>query len=81
MFEKFLQARSQNDTSAFQILDVLRLRYFSPTELLRLFGFQGTGDENGFKWPSGMTAKSKYRLIGNSVNVDVVVHLLQFLFQ
>lgn len=80
-FEKFLQAQAKEDPSAVQILDSLQLRYFSPTELLRLFGFQRRDSEDDFKWPSELSSKSKYRLIGNSVNVDVVAKLVQFLLQ
>lgn len=39
-----------------------------------------TEAENRFVWPKGISAKSKYRLIGNSVNVLVVSHLIDFLF-
>lgn len=80
-FERFLRAQSEDDPSAAQILDPLQLRYFSPTELLRLFGFQRKEGEDHFKWPVEMSSKSKYRLIGNSVNVDVVAHLIRFLLQ
>jgi tRNA (cytosine38-C5)-methyltransferase len=31
-------------------------------------------------WPEGVSRKSKYRLIGNSVNVQVVTELINFLF-
>lgn len=39
-----------------------------------------TEEEKGFVWPEGISAKSKYRLIGNSVNVLVVSRLIDFLF-
>jgi tRNA (cytosine38-C5)-methyltransferase len=57
----------------------LRLRYFSPEELLRLFGFDT--DTEAFTWPAGVTTKSKYKLIGNSVNVHVVAELIDYLLE
>lgn len=41
---------------------------------------EGRVRERTFVWPEGVSAKSKYRLIGNSVNVVVVSHLIDFLF-
>ncbi|EIM91925.1 S-adenosyl-L-methionine-dependent methyltransferase [Stereum hirsutum FP-91666 SS1] len=71
-----------------EVLNPLQLRYFSPSELLRLFCFERvandteekTEEEKGFVWPEGISTKSKYRLIGNSVNVLVVSRLIDFLF-
>ena len=87
-------------SDAIEILRPLRLRYFSPSELLRLFHFipivhnehpgtstsklpestwhcaTGLGD---FVWPEGISNKTKYRLLGNSVNVEVVRKLIDFL--
>jgi len=60
-----------------EILRPLRLRYFSPEELLRLFCFENAGST--FRWPEGVSTKTKYRLIGNSVNVFVVSALIQYL--
>ncbi|KXN84817.1 tRNA (cytosine(38)-C(5))-methyltransferase [Leucoagaricus sp. SymC.cos] len=70
---------------AVRILDPLRLRYFSPNELLRIFGFNSRVDIYGpsnFKWPDTkvITVRSQYRLIGNSVSVTVVQALIEYLF-
>lgn len=88
IFEKFYDAQVEGDENAVCILHPLRLRYFSPTELLRLFNFDSRGrdeplwnSENGFVWPSSVSTKAKYRLIGNSVNVQVVTALIDFLFE
>jgi hypothetical protein len=54
-----------------------RLRYFSPTELLRLFGF----NTNRFSFPVTLSHRKAFELIGNSINVTVVKHLLLFLFR
>lgn len=84
--------RVNERSNGVEVLNQLRLRYFSPSELLRLFCFErvahdvdGTAekkaeDEKTFVWPEGVSAKSKYRLIGNSVNVLVVSRLIDFLF-
>jgi hypothetical protein len=64
-----------------EILRPLRLRYFSPDELLRLFCFEDVGSDSSFRWPDGVSMKTKYRLIGNSVNVLVVTALIKYLCQ
>ena len=64
-----------------EILHPLRLRYFSPGELLRLFCFEDVGRDSSFRWPDGLSMKTKYRLIGNSVNVLVVTTLIECLCQ
>ncbi|KAJ6569515.1 S-adenosyl-L-methionine-dependent methyltransferase [Mycena capillaripes] len=89
VFDTFLQSQSSSvpgdATDAVRTLDVLRLRYFSPEELLRLFTFtplhDSSSDEHSFIWPEGISRKTKYRLIGNSVNVKVVQELIAYLFQ
>ncbi|KAJ7743878.1 S-adenosyl-L-methionine-dependent methyltransferase [Mycena metata] len=82
VFDVFLQEKdSSGSTDATRILDILRLRYFSPDELLRLFYFTPSPPERSFVWPEGISRKSKYRLIGNSINVKVVEELIGFLFE
>ena len=78
-FDRFLQAQAEGDPNPTAVLAPLRLRYFSPEELSRLFGF-GT-DSGPFTWPAEVTKKSKYKLIGNSVNVRVVTELVNYLFE
>ncbi|KAF4605626.1 hypothetical protein EYR40_004413 [Pleurotus pulmonarius] len=80
VFDEFLEAQANNNSSAMDILRPLGLRYFSPTELLRLFYFLRPRSQDEFVWPEGLSAKSKYRLIGNSVNVLVVTKLIDFLY-
>ncbi|XP_006454830.1 hypothetical protein AGABI2DRAFT_198459 [Agaricus bisporus var. bisporus H97] len=84
VFDEFAVARPDNP-DAVRILDPLRLRYFSPEELLRLFGFNPRIDSLEpayFKWPDTKVVRlrSQYRLIGNSVNVTVVQALIEYLF-
>jgi len=78
-FARFIQAQSEGDKNAVEILQPLGLRYFSPSELLRLFHF--TSSNTTFIWPSGISSRTKYRLIGNSVNVHVVQQLIRYLYE
>ena len=74
--------QERGDADAVRLLDPLKLRYFSPSELLRLFCFdppRGDGPES-FTWPDAISTKTKYKLIGNSVNVEVVRRLIEYLF-
>ncbi|KAI0791822.1 S-adenosyl-L-methionine-dependent methyltransferase [Abortiporus biennis] len=80
VFDRFLEAQKSGDPEAVRILDCLRLRYFSPDELLRIFCFQKSGDEP-FKWPKDISLKTQYKLIGNSVNVRVVRELIEYLLE
>jgi tRNA (cytosine38-C5)-methyltransferase len=49
-----------------------RLRFFHSRELLRIFGFPDT-----YVFPRDMSMRSRYKLVGNSVNVVVVAHVLR----
>jgi tRNA (cytosine38-C5)-methyltransferase len=82
-FNQVLRAQASENSDPMQNLRSLRLRYFSPRELLRLLHFEPPGDPQTqpFVWPSNVTTKTKYRLIGNSVNVKVVTELIDFLFE
>lgn len=78
-------AVSSEGEDAVRILDPLQLRYFSPSELLRIFGFNPPTDSSepsNFKWPDPklVSARSRYKLIGNSVNVTLVQALIEYLF-
>lgn len=50
------------------------LRRFTPRELLRIFGFP-----EFFCFPENISLEHQYKLIGNSVNVTVVAHLVECL--
>lgn len=54
-----------------QIFLSLKLRYFTPKEVSRLMCFP-----EDFTFPYNTTTKQKYRLLGNSINVDVVSKLI-----
>lgn len=85
VFDQFLAAQKAGDAEAVRILDSLELRYFSPSELLRLFCFTRTMPPTGvdlpFMWPPQLSKKSRYKLIGNSVNIAVVSSLIDYLFR
>lgn len=53
-----------------------RWRRFSPGEIGRLLGFRG-----GFYWPDDLSVRARYRLLGNSLAVDVVRAILESLRQ
>ena len=52
------------------------IRYFTPTEMLKLFCF---GPE--FEFPEKVTRTCQYKLLGNSVNVKVVECILKYLLK
>jgi len=54
----------------------LKLRYFTPREIANLHGFT----REKFSFPPDVTLKQCYKLLGNSVNVAVISHMLQYLF-
>ena len=53
----------------------LRLRFFAPAEIARLHGF-GAGE---LAFPPEIGRKKQFELLGNSLAVTVVTHLLRFL--
>jgi tRNA (cytosine38-C5)-methyltransferase len=53
-----------------------RLRYFTPTEMLKIAGFP-----DYYSFPASTSRAAAYRLIGNSVNVAVVTRLLAWLLR
>ncbi|XP_053606175.1 tRNA (cytosine(38)-C(5))-methyltransferase [Plodia interpunctella] len=56
-------------------LQTLKLRYFTPKEVLALMAFP-----KNYAFPDNITMKQCYRLLGNSVNVKVISELLKILF-
>ena len=65
------------DTEWRRKLDGGTLRYFSPSELLRLFGFSDTTE---FRFPREMSNRKCFELLGNSLNVFITTELLNLLF-
>lgn len=75
---------SSENNDGHQTLESLigKLRYFTPEELLRLFGFDSPpGNPHGAFFPvdEKLTLRKKYELIGNSLNVTVACRLLHLL--
>lgn len=60
-----------------ELLKSLQLRYFTPTEVSKLMCFP----EKEFSFPEKISNKSRYRLLGNSINVLVVSELIKLLFE
>uniref|UniRef100_A0A2P2HXY1 tRNA (cytosine(38)-C(5))-methyltransferase n=1 Tax=Hirondellea gigas TaxID=1518452 RepID=A0A2P2HXY1_9CRUS len=73
--ENFSQTEEVNAISAPSPAS-LGLRYFSPEEALRLMAFPAY-----FHFPTSLSTRQQYRLVGNSVNVLVIAVLLATLFQ
>ncbi|KAI0327239.1 S-adenosyl-L-methionine-dependent methyltransferase [Cubamyces sp. BRFM 1775] len=84
-FDAFLDEQQAGNDDAVRLLRPLRLRYFSPTELLCIFAFLPPATcgvpERAFVWPEDVSTKTKYKLIGNSVNVRVVTELVNYLYE
>lgn len=58
-----------------QPLRELKLRFFTPKEILALMSFP-----KDYSFPETVSTKQCYRLLGNSVNVRVISELLKILF-
>lgn len=54
----------------------LKLRFFTPTEVARLMSFPSS-----FAFPSSVSEKQQYKLLGNSINVAVVSELIKLMIQ
>lgn len=59
-----------------QYLKSLNLRFFTPLEVSKLMSFPSY-----FQFPSDITDKQKYMLLGNSINVKVVSELIKVLYE
>jgi tRNA (cytosine38-C5)-methyltransferase len=62
------------ETSDVDHLKRLQLRYFTPREVSNLMGFP-----KDFDFPESTSIRTRYRLLGNSLNVVVVANLLRLL--
>ncbi|XDV47779.1 hypothetical protein PO909_017336 [Leuciscus waleckii] len=69
---KSLELLSEEDKLK-QLLQ-LKLRYFTPREIANLMGFPAD-----FSFPKQMSTKQQYRVLGNSLNVHVVSHLIRLM--
>jgi len=64
------------DSDDISYLKGLQLRYFTPREVANLMGFP-----MNFSFPDSMSNKTKYRLLGNSLNIKVVAMLYRILMR
>ena len=64
------------DANWMEGMDAKHLRYFSGTEMARLFGF-----DDSFRFPPGTTLKQQWKLMGNSLNVRIASRLCQLVLQ
>lgn len=62
------------DCDRLNLLKSLNLRFFTPREVCRLMCIPET-----FTFPSDITDRKKYMLLGNSINVKVVSELIKVL--
>nr|CAG4641889.1 EOG090X0A4V [Eurycercus lamellatus] len=69
--QRFAQFEESGEVSE---LKPLCLRYFSPREVANLMSFP-----DNFNFPNNISLKTRYRLLGNSLNVLVVSNLLRIL--
>ncbi|XP_068210977.1 tRNA (cytosine(38)-C(5))-methyltransferase-like isoform X2 [Palaemon carinicauda] len=76
MDEVFLSVSKlkMHDPTRIELLQKLKLRYFTANEISRLMCFP-----KWFSFPSSLTVKQKYRVLGNSINILVVTSLLLLL--
>nr|CAG4641053.1 EOG090X0A4V [Eulimnadia texana] len=63
-------------SSNVESLEKLQLRYFTPQEISRLMGFP-----EEFSFPSSISNRTRYRVLGNSLNVYVVSELFKILVE
>lgn len=73
----FDQLRGKEDApehEKLQLLRELKLRYLTPREIEKLMGFP-----EALNYPDYMTNRQKYKLLGNSLNVQVVAELIKIL--
>ncbi len=64
--------RCRNSSGSFLRLADNKLRRFSPREILNLLGFNP-----GFAFPADVGLPTQWRLVGNSVDVRCIRHILQ----
>ncbi|KAJ6638786.1 tRNA (cytosine(38)-C(5))-methyltransferase [Pseudolycoriella hygida] len=66
-----------DDNQSIELIKTLQLRYFTPREVANLMCFP----VEEFSFPERISTKSRYRLLGNSINVLVVSELIKILFE
>ncbi|GAX16899.1 tRNA (cytosine38-C5)-methyltransferase [Fistulifera solaris] len=75
-FELVAPEQREYDAEWDKDLDWTKARYFSGSELARLFDFS-----NDFAFPRTVSVGQQWKLVGNSLNVRVAARLLEFAFR
>lgn len=75
VFDQLRVKEDATEVEKLQLLRQLQLRYFTPREIEQLMGFS-----RALVYPEYMTNRQKYKLLGNSLNVQVVAELLKLLW-
>lgn len=70
-----IKSEEEKNLEILNNLKKLRLRYFTPDEVANLLFFPS----GKLQFPSDCSNRSKYRLLGNSINVRVVTWLMRLL--
>ncbi|XP_065576756.1 tRNA (cytosine(38)-C(5))-methyltransferase-like isoform X1 [Artemia franciscana] len=73
-YKAYNEFKETNSEAALNSLRKLKIRYFTPKEVERLMCFP-----DNYIWPKDLSDKTKYKLLGNSVNVHVVTLLVALL--
>ncbi|XP_034562252.1 tRNA (cytosine(38)-C(5))-methyltransferase [Notolabrus celidotus] len=70
----FKDLEQSSEEEKLQQLSKLKLRYFTPREVANLMGFP-----QSFSFPEQVSTKQQYRVLGNSLNIEVVSRLLHLM--
>ncbi|XP_050302562.1 tRNA (cytosine(38)-C(5))-methyltransferase [Anthonomus grandis grandis] len=71
---KRLKEMNSDSEDYIELAQSLHLRFFTPKEVSRLMSFPET-----FSFPSNLSNRQKYMVLGNSINVKVVTELIKLL--
>ncbi|XP_060681545.1 tRNA (cytosine(38)-C(5))-methyltransferase isoform X2 [Hemiscyllium ocellatum] len=74
--EVFQSFQTLSDNEKLSQLSKLKLRYFTPREIANLHGFPPE-----FRFPQNISLRQSYRLLGNSLNINVVAKLIGLMVQ
>ncbi|XP_043546317.1 tRNA (cytosine(38)-C(5))-methyltransferase isoform X3 [Chiloscyllium plagiosum] len=74
--EVFQSFQTLSDDEKLSQLSKLKLRYFTPREIANLHGFPPE-----FRFPQNISLRQSYRLLGNSLNINVVAKLIGLMVQ
>ncbi|KAL1453409.1 hypothetical protein WDU94_007549 [Cyamophila willieti] len=66
-----VKAKHIENTELLALLHGLNLRYFTPNEIRKLMCFP-----DDFQFPDSCSDKSRYKLLGNSINIHVVAYCI-----